>query len=119
MSINSKVELSECTIKSNCVLVEWEFEDINKTFSDLIKISSSIPRTQIIESNENYWHAICRSLVFRFPDDLEILKKTASTGTNKKGVIQVKSASRIGVSDLGVNYRRVQNLYRKLLMTRN
>ena len=79
-----------------------EFEDVEKTFDQLVTIAQNIPRTNVLESNENYWKAVCRSLIFRFPDDLEILK------IGKK--IQIKSASRYGGGDLGVNGTRVGKL---------
>ncbi|MAJ25427.1 MAG: hypothetical protein CMK48_03155, partial [Prochlorococcus sp. MED630] len=68
----------------------------------LVTIAQNIPRTNVLESNEKYWKAVCRSLIFRFPDDLEIFK------IDKK--IQIKSASRYGGGDLGVNGTRVGRL---------
>ena len=67
-----------------------------------------MPRVRQIESNEHYWHGVVRSLIFRFPDDLEILR------IDSRNIIQVRSASRIGLSDLGVNQERVNNLYNQL-----
>ena len=64
---------------------------------------------ELLEKNENYWHGVVRSLIFRFPDDLEILR------VDSRNLIQVRSASRIGLSDLGVNQKRVDNLYMQLM----
>ena len=94
--------LSPCFNPLNCVFFQKEFEDVDKTFKQLVTIAQNIPRTNVLESNENYWKAVCRSLIFRFPDDLEILK------IGKK--IQIKSASRYGGGDLGVNGTRVGKL---------
>lgn len=63
-----------------------------------------IPRTTITEFTDVILHAECRSLVFRFVDDLE-LKLRAD-----EGIIAVRSASRTGKSDFGVNRRRVERL---------
>ena len=115
MPITSEDQLSRCKLQTNCVLVEWEFDDVNKVFADLVDIASSLPRTEVLESSNKYWHGICRSLVFRFPDDLEILKRASAKGGSKKGSIQVRSASRFGASDLGVNKRRVETIYNKLM----
>ncbi len=115
MPINSKGRLIECKSKSNCELVEWEFDDVNKCFTEIVSIASSLPRIEVLESNSYYWHAICRSLVFRFPDDLEILKIKSPIGANKKGLIQIRSASRVGASDLGVNKKRLKDIYFKLM----
>ena len=94
--------LSPCFNPLNCVFFQREFEDVEKTFKQLVTIAQEIPRTKVLESNKNYWKGVCRSLIFRFPDDLEILK------IGKK--IQIKSASRYGGGDLGVNGTRVGRL---------
>lgn len=62
------------------------------------------PRSKIVEEGENYLRAEFRSLVFRFVDDVEFLADPAAK------VIHVRSASRVGYSDLGVNRRRVEQL---------
>ncbi len=108
MPLSSKGKLSECFIETNCVLVEWDFEDVNGSFERLVKIASLLPRTTVLEQDDNYWHGVCRSLIFRFPDDLEILKIPSQK------IIQVRSASRFGLGDLGVNRSRIETLYRKL-----
>lgn len=65
---------------------------------------SALARTQIVSETGNYLHAQCRSAVFGFVDDLELELRPA------QGLIAVRSASRIGFSDLGVNRRRVDAL---------
>ena len=109
MPITIEGTLSECQIATNCVLVQWELENINQSYERLVGIALKLPRTITLEKNADYWHGLCRSLVFRFPDDLEILK------IPKKGIVQVRSASRFGLGDLGVNRSRVNTLYRKLM----
>ena len=99
---DSRSALSPCFNPLNCVFFQKEFEDVDQTFEQLVSIAQKIPRTKVILSNENYWKGVCRSLIFRFPDDLEILK------IEKK--IQIKSASRYGGGDLGVNGTRVGRL---------
>lgn len=51
-----------------------------------------------------YLHAEFTSAWFRFVDDVEFLVDTAA------GIIHVRSASRVGHSDLGVNRRRVEQI---------
>tara|TARA_B100000214_G_scaffold37324_1_gene23504 strand:- start:351 stop:683 length:333 start_codon:yes stop_codon:yes gene_type:complete len=97
-----KSDLSPCFNPLNCVFFQKEYEDVDKTFKQLTMIAQKIPRTNVLESSESYWRGVCRSLIFRFPDDLEILK------IGKK--IQIKSASRFGGGDLGVNGNRVGRL---------
>ncbi len=98
----TKSGLSPCFNPLNCVFFQKEFEDVNKTFEQLVTIAQKIPRTKVLENKDSYWKGVCRSLILRFPDDLEILKLG-----NK---IQIKSASRYGGGDLGVNGTRVGRL---------
>lgn len=53
---------------------------------------------------EDYLHATFTSTLFRFVDDLELRLDRAA------GRIHVRSASRVGYWDLGVNRRRVERL---------
>ena len=98
--------LMPCLNPLNCVFVQREFDDVNRTFDQLVSIAKEIPRTKVLESNDNYWKGVCRSFLFRFPDDLEILKL--------RNKIQIKSASRYGGGDLGVNGMRVGRLLNEL-----
>ena len=59
-------------------------------------------RVNVITSRDTYLHAEFRSAVFRFVDDMEFLLQD--------DVIHVRSASRLGYSDLGVNRKRVEAL---------
>ena len=99
----------------NSYLTERTYDNAFVKFSILIKIASCLPRTDVLKKENNYWKGVCRSLIFRFPDDLEILlipnKKDLN---NSKGTIQIRSSSRIGQSDLGVNKKRVENLLDQL-----
>ena len=70
-----------------------------------------LPRTKIIAATADYIHAECTSAVFGFVDDLELHLRIA------EGVIAVRSASRLGYSDLGVNRRRIEDL-RAILIER-
>jgi len=64
----------------------------------------SLPRTKIITVSEGYLYAECSSAVFGFVDDLELHLRLAQNS------IAVRSASRLGKSDFGVNRKRVENL---------
>jgi uncharacterized protein (DUF1499 family) len=65
---------------------------------------SALPRTKIITQTGDYLHAECSSAVFGFVDDLELHLRP------QENSIAVRSAARLGYSDLGVNRRRVENL---------
>jgi uncharacterized protein (DUF1499 family) len=64
----------------------------------------SLPRTQIVAESANYLHAECSSAVFGFVDDLELHLRP------KSGLIAVRSASRLGYRDFGVNRKRIEKL---------
>lgn len=64
------------------------------------------PRVTVIRQTPEYLHAAFRTRVWGFIDDVEWL---ADPGA---GVIHVRSASRVGYSDLGTNRRRIENLRR-------
>ncbi len=65
---------------------------------------AGLPRTKIITQTDDYLHAECSSAVFGFVDDLELHLRP------EQNLIAVRSAARLGRSDLGVNRRRVENL---------
>ncbi len=70
----------------------------------LASIISDIPKTAIVEVREDYLHAEFRSKIFSFTDDVEFLVD------REQGVVQVRSASRVGHGDMGVNRKRVEML---------
>ena len=63
-----------------------------------------LPRTQIVSETPDYLHAECTSTVFGFVDDLELHLRLSD------GIIAIRSASRLGHSDFGVNRERVETL---------
>ncbi len=67
----------------------------------------SLPRTRVEESAPGYLHAVATSRLMRFKDDVELVLDAAGHK------IDVRSSSRKGYSDMGVNRRRVEAL-RKL-----
>ena len=69
----------------------------------------SLPRTAIIEEKENYVYAEFRSRLLRYVDDVELYFDGQ--------VLQVRSCSRLGRRDFGVNRERVEQL-RALIETR-
>lgn len=65
-------------------------------------IINGMKRTQIIDSSDDYIYAEFTSNLMGFVDDVEFYADAAN------GVIQVRSASRLGQSDLGVNRKRIE-----------
>jgi uncharacterized protein (DUF1499 family) len=70
-------------------------------------IVASLPRTSVVSDTGSYLHVEFTSLLFRFVDDVEFL-----ADDNAK-VIHIRSASRLGTSDLGVNRKRVEKIRRR------
>ncbi len=62
------------------------------------------PRTKIITEDSNYLYAEFTSALMGFVDDVEFYLDEAA------GVIHVRSASRLGQSDLGVNRKRIETI---------
>jgi uncharacterized protein (DUF1499 family) len=67
-------------------------------------LMASYPRTVLVKRDGPYFHFECRSLIFRFVDDVEFLVDAGH------GLVEIRSASRAGHSDLGVNRARVERL---------
>ncbi len=67
----------------------------------------SLERTQIITESDNYLYAEFTSKLMGFVDDVEFfIDKSAN-------IIDVRSASRLGQSDLGVNRKRIEMIREK------
>jgi len=75
----------------------------------LISTVLSLPRSKLTEQSGKYLHFELSSIIFRFTDDVEMMLDP------EKKEIQIRSGSRTGYSDFGVNRRRVETI-RKLFM---
>jgi len=75
----------------------------------VVQVVSGLKGVRIVQRTDTYVHAECRSAVLGFVDDLQLVLRP------EEGIISVRSASRIGYWDLGVNRRRVERLRRVLL----
>ena len=66
----------------------------------------STPGTAVVvhDTDRGYLHATATSRLFGFVDDVELLSNP------ELGVIEARSESRLGDSDLGVNGRRLDEL---------
>ena len=107
--LNSDDNLPDCKLTTNCIFQTWKVENSEKAFTELIQILENTPRLKIIKKDKNYIHAIAISRIMKFIDDIEI------QNINKDNIFQVKSSSRLGIYDLGVNQRRVETLRFRLI----
>lgn len=108
-------QLAECPSTPNCVSTTATRESqrmdpipfdgtADEARARLLEILAAQPRTKIITKQPTYLHAECTTALFRFVDDIEFLID------EKKKVIQFRSASRTGHSDLGENRRRMEQI---------
>lgn len=73
----------------------------------LLAVVGDMPRTEIQAQTDNYLWVVFPSRLLRFRDDVEFL-------LGPGGAVQVRSASRLGYSDLGVNRKRVETIRARL-----
>ena len=112
--------LSPCPKSPNCVssLSEDESHYVaplaykatrEEAREKLISIINSMKRAEIVTAETNYIHATFKSALFRFVDDVEF------SLDDQRKVIDVRSASRTGYSDFGVNRKRVEEIRRRFM----
>jgi uncharacterized protein (DUF1499 family) len=72
----------------------------------------SMARTTVVHEEPGYTYAEFRSKLLGYVDDLELLYD------DKAGVFHVRSASRLGRRDFGVNRKRIEGIRRLLTAAR-
>ena len=106
--------LASCPGSPNCVNSQ---SDAGKSQIDPLPMVSiaeikqaveGMERTTIIEETDNYLYAEFKSKLMGFVDDVEFYRDTEAN------VVHVRSASRLGQSDAGVNRKRVEEIRSKL-----
>jgi uncharacterized protein (DUF1499 family) len=117
--MNQLDRLSGCSGPPNCVSTESKdprrsvapmqlVGDSANEWVTIQEVVGQLPRSRIVKVTDRYLHVTQKSSVFGFIDDLE-LKLDPQTK-----IIGIRSASRKGYFDLGVNRRRVENLRKQL-----
>jgi uncharacterized protein (DUF1499 family) len=107
--------LSACPDKPNCVnsqaadprhhIAPLAFSGkASEAMARLKTAVESLPRTKIISESPAYLHAESKSAVFGFIDDVEFYLDEPAQ------LIHVRSASRLGYSDFGVNRKRIETV---------
>ena len=107
-SFASHLELSECVEIGHCVRDEWEVSSIEQPFKDIKEIIENSPRSVIVDIDGDYLHAEVTSKWMKYIDDLQV------SFIPESSKLLVRSESRVGESDLGVNQKRVDLLKSKL-----
>ena len=103
--------LAPCRRTPNCVSSHADPSDrehyiapLAGTIAEVLKAVQSLPRTRVVQSNANYLYAEFRSKLLGYVDDVEFFFDGKET--------QVRSASRLGRRDFGVNRARVEEIRR-------
>lgn len=112
-------QLAPCPSSPNCVNSQSQ-DALNKieplsyndsatqAMANLKTVIQNLERTKILTETQNYLYVEFTSKVMGFVDDVEFLLDDNSQ------VIHVRSASRLGKSDLGVNRKRIETIRAKL-----
>jgi uncharacterized protein (DUF1499 family) len=111
-------QLTPCPITPNCVnsqatgkldaIDPLYFTGTQKEAKErLLKVLKEMERTEMTVAQEDYIRAESTSAIFGFVDDVEFYFPSEESG---KIIIQTRSSSRLGLSDLGVNRRRIEEI---------
>ncbi|TVP65752.1 MAG: DUF1499 domain-containing protein [Leptolyngbya sp. LCM1.Bin17] len=107
-------KLAPCPSSPNCVISQGSPDadhaiaplqydgDPSAAMEKLVAVVKAMPRTTIIEQTNDYLYAEFASQLMGYVDDVEFYLDPAASA------IQVRSASRLGQSDLGVNRKRIE-----------
>jgi uncharacterized protein (DUF1499 family) len=100
----SQGALAPCSSPAHCARADWTVADPEAALAALVPVVAATPRIEVVEQRSGYLHATASSALFGFVDDLELYADTAH------GLLQARSVSRLGDSDLGVNASRLAAL---------
>ena len=106
-------DLPDCVVITHCVREDFKVRDLENAFQKATKIVSETARTKIVEKTDSFIHAEAKTKWRRYTDDF-LLKAIP-----EKGLIQVRSESRVGVGDNGVNQKRVDDFGSRLMTERD
>ena len=109
--------LAPCRSTPNCVSSQTDRADAEHYIApiafrgrmeELRRAVESMARSTVIAADRNYLYAEYRTALMRYVDDLELYYD------ERAGLVHVRSASRLGRRDFGVNRRRVEELRSRL-----
>ncbi len=112
--------LAPCKRTPNCVSSQAEPQDrehyispiaFSGTMRELRAAVEAMPRAIVISADGQYLYAEFRTRLMRYVDDVELYYD------QRAGLVHVRSASRLGRRDFGVNRRRMEEL-RALIQAR-
>ncbi|MEO7359945.1 MAG: DUF1499 domain-containing protein [Gemmatimonadaceae bacterium] len=112
-------QLPRCPDTPNCVSTDAERESqrmVAVPFTDtpasaLARAKAAVlaeSRSKIVAADPTWLKAECKSFLFRFVDDVEVIVDTDSH------TFRFRSASRVGRGDMGVNRKRMERISARL-----
>jgi len=108
--------LTPCPESPNCVssfadkadeqhaIAAIAYSENSKIIEQLKTVLEEVGNAEVVSASENYIHAEFVSTLMRFVDDVEFYI------VPEQQVIHVRSASRLGKGDMGVNRQRIEML---------
>ena len=102
-------DMPDCVVITHCVREDFKVNNVENAFKKATKIVSETPRTKIVKKTDSFIHAEAKTKWRRYTDDLLV------KAIPEKGIIQVRSESRVGVGDNGVNQKRVDDFAYRLM----
>jgi len=105
--------LSPCPESPNCVSSfesseEHSIAALDATLDQIQQVVLALDEANIVEQSNNYMYVEFTSRLMGYVDDVEFLYDSASNQTH------VRSASRLGYSDLGANRKRIEAIRAQL-----
>ena len=102
-------QLQPCPNTPNCVNSQnadesHRIEPLQASLAEVKQLLTSMERVTIVKATESYLHAEFTSKIMRFVDDVEFYFDP------DQQVLHVRSASRLGRSDIGVNRKRIEQI---------
>ena len=110
---NLNGRLADCPDSPNCVC-SFETRDshtiapLQADLAEIQQVLMGLPEARIVSSEGNYLYAEFTSRIMGFVDDVEFLYEPGA------GVTHVRSASRLGYSDMGANRKRIESIRESL-----
>ncbi|MFQ4138257.1 DUF1499 domain-containing protein [Nodosilinea sp. PGN35] len=113
-------KLTPCPQSPNCVISQGAADaehgiaplaysdDPAQAMALLEAVVNAMPRTTVVEKTDRYLYAEFASKLMGFVDDVEFYLDPSES------VIHVRSASRLGQSDLGANRKRIESIRQAL-----
>lgn len=115
LGVTDSGTLMPCPAKPNCRCSDAVDDDHRITplvvkgeagvaWEALVAHITSQPRMTIVSQNDDYLHVEARTRLLRFTDDMEFHRR------DDQGQIAMRSASRVGYSDMGANKKRLESV---------